>query len=337
MLTFVLLYFVVFILSFKIKKDKFTIFDFLLLIILILFSGLRGVGIDYELYERIYNNPFQLESRTGIGFTYLMYLYKYILHLDYQFLIFTISIITISSIYYFLKKNSERPGLSILIYISLGFYTTSFNMFRQSLSIAMVLLGSHFLNKKKNIRMLLCYFVAFFTHSSSLIAILAYSFVKKIGKLKFNYMLPFSILGLLLYDKFFMTLISLFDSYSMYSSYDAVPGIGTYINVSLYLLFTLFLLIPKYKNGCYSNYQYYNLFLIGVCIMILEYKNYLFFRIAFYFIIISTLMLTTFYIEHKFNNKKIESLLFYLCLFVYFLIYINSFDGVLPYKTFFMN
>lgn len=338
MLIFIFFYILIFILSFKIKKEKFTIFDVILIFLLIMFSGLRGVGIDYELYGKIYNSPFQLESRTGIGFTYLMYLYKYILHLDYQALIFTVSIITILCIYYFIKKNSERPGLSILIYVSLGFYTTSFNMFRQSLSIALVLVASHLYNNKKIFKSILLYCCGFLVHSSSIIAIVAYSIIKKFNnkKIKFKYILPFSILGLLLFDKLFMIFINTFDSYSMYSTYNAVPGLGTYINVTLYLLFTVFLLIPRYKNVNNDDYQYYNLFLIGICIMMLEYKNYLFFRIAFYFIIFSVFMLSNFYIEHKLQNRKFESLLFYLCLFVYFIIYICSFDGVLPYKMFFM-
>ena len=71
--------------------------------------------------------------------------------------------------------------------------------------------------------------------------------------------------------------------------------------------------------------------------MVLEFKNFLFFRIAFYFTIISTIMLPSFYIQHNLKNRKIESLLFYLCLFVYYLVYISSFDGVLPYKVFFMD
>ncbi len=339
MIAFIIFYLIVFILSFKIKKDKFTIFDIILLIMLILFSGLRGVGIDYKLYEFIFNHPFQLESRTGIGYTYLMYIYKYVLHFNYQTLIFTISTVTVSSIYYFLKKNSERPGLAILVYVSLGFYTTSFNMFRQSLSVAMVLLGSHFLNRNKKIKMFICYVGAFFIHSSSLIAIIGYILTKIVSSVKFKlkYMLPFSIVALLFYDKLFYFLINMSDNYSMYSSYDANPGIGTYINVILYLLFTIFLLIPKYRNAGTNNFQYYNLFLLGICIMVLEFKNYLFFRIAFYFTIISTIMLPSFYIQHNLKNRKIESLLFYLCLFVYYLVYISSFDGVLPYKVFFMD
>lgn len=336
---FIIVYFLIFLLSFKIKKDKFDVYDLLLLLILILFSGLREVGLDYHLYNKIYNANFSLESRTGIGYTYLMYFFKYIIHLDFQHLIFFISTFTILPIYYFFKKCSDRPGLSILIFVSLGFYTTSFNMFRQSCSIAFVLLGSLFLQKNNKIKCIICFLISFLLHSSSTIAILCYliTYVFKNIRFKFKYMLPISLVALLLYDRLFNLIITLSDSYSMYSSYDAVPGIGTYINVTLYLLFTIFLLIPKFANNNSKNYHLYNLFLIGVSIMILEFKNYLFFRIAFYFTILICLLLPIFYKEHNLRNKKLESLLFYIFLFIYFLVYINSFDGVVPYMSVFTS
>ena len=225
MVPFIIVYIMIFILSFKIKKDKFDVYDYITLLILILFSGLRTVGVDYHLYSKIYSKDITLESRTGIGYSYLMFFWKYILNFEYQSLIFFVSFITIISIYFFLKKNSERPGMSILTYISLGFYSTSFNMFRQSCSIALILLGSHFFKKRKKVSGIILYIFAFLLHSSSIIAIICYIMADKFKniKLKFRFVFPMAVIATLLYDWLFKIVISMFDGYAMYANYEAKP------------------------------------------------------------------------------------------------------------------
>lgn len=339
MVAYIIFYMIVLVLTSKIKKDKFSIYDVILLTVLILFSGLRCVGLDYKLYSYNFNNLVSLESRTGIGFSYIMYLFKYVMKLDYQSLIFTISMITNINFYYFFKKKSENPAMAILVYISLGFYTTSFNMFRQSLSISMVLIGSLLFDNKKYVKSVLVYTAAFLIHSSSLIAIVTYTVMKlfRTKKIKFKYVFALSTIAILLYDKFFYTVITLINGYSMYSTYDTTPGIGTYINVFCYLFFAIFFFIPIHNKKEENDNYIYNLFLIGLGIMLIEVKNFLFFRIAFYFTILSPLILTTMYNEHNFKNRKLEKLMYYSCLFVYFLVYIYSFDGVVPYNMFFLK
>lgn len=342
---YIIFWLIIFLLSFKVKKGKFTFYDFLLITIIVLFSGLRAVGTDYSLYNRIFDGISinSLGSRTGIGFNYLIYFVKFVLQLDYQFFIFLFAALTNIIIYYFVKKNSNKPGLAMLIYISAGFYTTSFNMFRQALSIALILLSSQLIEDKKYIKTGITWTIAYYIHSSSIIAIIIYVLARifKYKKIRLKYLLPIPIIGLLLYDKMFIYLISMLDSYSMYSNYNATPGIGTYINVFVYLVVTVFLIIPKYKKTASAdekvNYNNYNLFLIGVAIMLLELKNFLFFRIAFYFTILTPIILTEFYEEHHLQRRKTERLIFYTCLIVYFLVYVNSFDGVLPYRFFFTS
>lgn len=339
MLVYIFLFINLFLLSFKIKVNKFTIYDFIFLAIIILFSGLRSVGLDYDLYKIIFNSNFSLESRTGFGFNYLMYTFKYKFHFNYQILIFTISFLTNSLMYYFIKKNSRQPGLSLLIYVSLGFYTTSFNMFRQSLSIMFILLAYEMWDQKRYVKVVLGYLLAFVLHSSSLIAIIVYSITNffKHKRFKLRYLMLFSLLGIVFYEKLFYIVINSLEGYKIYNSYDSLPGIGTYINVLSYFLITILLIVPKYRvyMSRKENYKMYNLFLVGISIMLLEVKNFLFFRIAFYFTILTPIILTELYEEYRVRDRRIEILVFYLCLFIYFLVYVSSFDGVLPYKLFF--
>ena len=176
MTIYILLFLIVFVIQFKIKAKKWDFYDFLLLLILVLMSGLRyGIGTDYYLYSNIYNDSYDLSlmptNRTGIGFSYLCH-YFVEMGLKYENLIMFCSIITIICVYVFLKKYSLRPGLAILIYICLGFYTSSFNGFRQYMSLSLLLIAFIFYRDKKRILSYAFGIISFLIHSSSLFGLL---------------------------------------------------------------------------------------------------------------------------------------------------------------------
>lgn len=338
MFPYIILYIVLFLLSFKIKKGKFTFFDYLLVIILILFSALRCVGVDYHLYSLNFENLSEfstITSRTGIGYAFFAYFVKFVLKGNFQFIIFVISFFTNLFIYLFFKKFSERPGMSALIYVSFGFYTTSFNMFRQTLSLSLILLGALNLHENKYLKTILCYIFAFLIHSSAILPICVYSFLFKFKNFKIDYRFVylFSIVILLFYDKLFPYFINLFNDYSMYLTYDSTPGIGTYLIVLTHVFIFLFL-INRNKSRLIAyrgNSLFFNIMLLGTAIMLLELKNFLFFRIAFYFTVSIAVVLVDYYQVVDLKKNKVLSFLLYICIFVYYLVYINSFDGVMPY------
>ena len=122
MIPYIIFLITIFILLCYVKKEKYTYIDFLVLGLIICFSGFRvGIGTDYGLYENIYNNinnPNTISVfRTGAGYYYLNVLCNNIIKINFQFFIFCISAITNSLIYFFVKKHSSNPGLSIFLYI----------------------------------------------------------------------------------------------------------------------------------------------------------------------------------------------------------------------------
>lgn len=338
MIPYIAFYFFVFLISFKIKKNKFDIFDYALLLSVILFSGLRTVGADYYGYKEMYSFLSQygnLTSRTGIGFAYFTYFMKYILKVDYQFMIMIVSIFTNLLIYLFFKKYSSKPGMSLLIYVSFGFYTTSFNMFRQMLALSFVLNGFKKIEENNRFFALASYVIAVFIHTSSIIAVVLYTLFSIIKNKELNPSLLFfiSLLFVVLYDKLFPLIIRYFRHYILYLEYNSTPGIGTFMIVAVFLIIYVFVLYPRKTkiNHIYGNSTFINLFTIGVSIVLLEVKNYLFFRFAFYFtVLISTLLVEWF--ENCFANNVFNHTIFYFCLFVYYLVYIYSFDSVIPYS-----
>lgn len=343
MIPYIVFYIIVFILSFGVKEKKLNLVSIIFLTLIILFSALRACGTDYHLYNALFQNMSysSLESsRTGIGFDYLELFMKEYLHLGFQSVVFLCSIITNCCVFYYLRQKTNNPGFAMLVFISAGFYTTSFNMFRQSTSISLILIFSLFVERKKYIKATLLAICAMLFHTSSLIAIVVYLLMwfLKNRKIKTIHILLTSALGISMYSIVTSFIFKNIAAYSIYLSYDSAPGLGTYMNVLIYIIIAiLFLLTSSKKDWAKqktTQYYEYNLFFVGIIIVILELKNFLFFRIAIYFTYLLPVLLANYYECTKIKNNKSAKLLLYSALFIYYLVYISSFDGVIPYKTF---
>ncbi len=345
MIVYIIFYIIIFLLSFKIQKKKWDVYDILFLGIIILFSGLRyGIGSDYILYESSYQLGTSIEnalqSRTGIGYTLLTYFFNTKLNLNYQAWIFIVSFCTNFLIYSFMKKHSERPGLVMLIYIALGFYAFSLNGFRQSIATMFVIYGLNYLQRKKKIKCLIFYLIGFSIHSISLLSILVFSFLYLKPKLKIRplYVLIISLIGFILYDFLYLKIVGGMDAYQMY--YDTAneykSGVGTYLNVLFYIVIYTFIMITNMKkiedyNG--NNNLYFKIATIGIIINIFSIKNWLFNRVALQFLIFITFILASYYEIQDFRKKRLESLIFYTVIFIYYIMNVVSFNGILPYQS----
>lgn len=341
MIPYVIVYIIIFLLSFKIRKNKFTIFDVLALLTLIFFSATRyGIGTDYKLYSTIYQRATDIQtlgtSRTGIGFSYLLLFFKNCLSLDYQYLIAFCSIVTISAFYYFIKKNSENPGRALLIYLAIGLYASSFNGFRQNMSISLALVGLTLLKENKKVFSIIFLMISVLFHNSSIALIILYYIIviKKI-EIKPKYILIISIILFLSYSILFPKIIGILNSYSDYiqTDFSSVPGLGTYLMVMVYYVIYFILLSPKQKYFNETERKYISLFSITICIMSLQLHNWLFNRISDIFIVFMPIILSKYYDLISNKNKKTFSFIFHVCCFIYYLVYIYSFGEVNPYQN----
>ena len=345
MIPYIIIYGLLFLLSFKIKKDKWNMTDYLFLTIMIVFSAIRyGIGTDYFLYENIYSNSvYHLDTlatnRTGIGFSYLCHFFNKI-GLSYQMLIAVVACITIICFYVFFKKNSTNPGRTILLYISLGFYTSSFNGFRQTLSVGLLLIAFYLFQNKKRIWSILFGICSILIHSSSLFGILIYIFVYLLKNKRINFVVvyPIAVLVSIFYEHIFSYILPFFEQYSGYLDYNSQTGIGSYLIVLFYFCVTVFLILNNKEKILNSNKNInymINLLIIGDVIMLFQIKNWLFTRLAIYCTIFVPILLSEYYEASNIKNNKGISLIFYCVLFIYFIIYTISFGGVVPYMTFF--
>lgn len=90
--------------------------------------------------------------------------------LDPRCIIYIYSIITISVLYIALKRIKSKVSFALLLYILLCAYYFSFSASRQMASVSILFYGITFLlsKHKDTLRFLLCYFVSFLIHSSSI-------------------------------------------------------------------------------------------------------------------------------------------------------------------------
>ena len=132
-------------------------------------------------------------------------------------------------------------------------------------------------------------------------------------------------------------ILSNINAFSIYETKEYLPGLGTYINILVYfILYGIFIhsMKNKYDHTDEKNI-YFNITTIGMGLILLESRSYLFVKIANTFLIYFTILIADAYEIYGFSKKRLKSLIFYLCLFMYIIIYIISFDVVVPYKMFF--
>ena len=334
----------------------------------ILVSALRyDVGTDYFYryvpdYNSIVNggNVDNLE----IGFKLLINLCILITK-DYQILFIVTSIITITLFMYTIQKQSKNKALSITIFLLGGFFFQSLNILRQYMAIAIVFFSYRYLLKSKYPIFIVSVVLAFFIHNASIVCLIML-LLKDREILNFKTIL---IVALIIFI-FGTPLINLFKSiaqntrFNVYidSLYDRgdMRKLTILSNLIIYIFMYLQYIVKRKNNTVIKEDIFYiNMQGATLIFIMLSSKFYLFFRIAYYFMIyqivsipyfiktIDTEQLYQYYFKDimkdtmKLNNSVIKKIPIILNIFIilYFSIILsytnilNNDEEVLPYKT----
>jgi len=240
----------------------------IIFLILALFAGFRiDVGIDYEVYSKFFDyvdNSKKITKEPGFGYI-IFYIKKWFGGPQFFFLYF--AALTQYFYYRFIKYNSINKELSILIYFCvISFYLYSFNAIRQTLAASIFLFSLRYLEKSSRSSFVIINLItAFLVHMSVLFLVPIFLFVNR----KIN-----SFMSLLMI--FLSSIIGLFIKYIIpythYSIYLEKDTFTTKITTSIYLflLFSLVIEFTRKKNEENANARiFYNLNLIGVCILLM--------------------------------------------------------------------
>lgn len=306
---------------------------------LVLFASLRSylVGVDTGTYTQDFRNNldpdyFVFRENMEYGYQLLSYL---ILKLTYNYfwLFFVCSIIVVGCYLSFFKKKSEDYFLSVVIFITFGFYTFYFNGLRQGLAMAVAVWATPYLIDKKIIQFSLIILLASFFHKTALVMFIFYFLIHLKFKLEYKAIGVF--LGSLLVSGVVIQyLASVNEKYSGYA--EVSDQAGGYLTLGLYFTLGIFcyLCMKFFKIKDKNFYILLQLYIYGVVFIIpvtlLGSNPSGPQRILFYFVWTITLLLPI--IFNRMNNKLLYAF-FILLSVVFFYLVTSGFANLTPYRV----
>ena len=162
------------------------IYCYIISILMFIMIGCRSIqiGIDTSHYKEIYDNYsymafieiFELEN-VEIGYSVLNIIIAKVFG-NFQWLLLVSAAIYIIPVTILIKKYSQKPWLSYLLFICFGFFTFAMSTIRQSIAMGIIMLAFIFIEKRKVLWYILCILLASTFHISALIFLPAYWITK---------------------------------------------------------------------------------------------------------------------------------------------------------------
>ena len=333
-------YFVIY--NSKIKNKKLC-FCFWIFIQLTLIMGLRwGIGTDYFSYKSHYSKIIQegiFYSEFEPGFN-LLNLFSHKIGMEFQGVIILSSIISVGCVAYAVYHCSDSPCLSIILYLTFGFYYAAMNQIRAYIAVSISLAGINFLIKQKKIKYIISILLASFFHVTAL-CMLPFLLVIRLRWRTRQFIISvfLAITSLFFVDTVIQFGIKLYPKYGNYigSVYDKGYGIQSLCLVILGLILILAYrkqLLKWNKNTIiFENFALYG-FLIGL----FQLKLMMMDRFVAYFTapvyILGLPLITKCYTEKK-KKILVSLVLFFLGILYCTFILIRNWNGVVPYRMFF--
>lgn len=290
---------------------------------------------DWKYYFNfLHNNYYSFET----GYLLLTYIISRITS-NYHILFFIISFINVCIIYDGLKKLEKHIKLDkwmgMLVFYLL-FFGETLNIIRQSLGLAIIFWGMHYIYEKKQYKFLLTVFIASLFHISCILGAVLYYVYYLIKKSKNKkilvYLIAFiSLFVVIFYSKIFnlLQLLNILPSkfFSLYYLNDipfspfAIVTKGPVI-----IIFWIFLLIKGKSLDDEDGWFYFLLLALDIIISQLAGGNEYLYRMALIFAYNKIIFFSTNY------NKKIRVLLIIYSILYFIMEYIYL--GALPVQTF---
>ena len=319
----------------KNPRKSICIFAFFILIVVI---GLRDPiggynGDNFRYYNEYYKlgtskivSCFTRRRGQNILFYFLQWLLAHI-GIKYEVFNFLISLFAIGTTCKMIYKYSDKPLLSIFLYMGLLVYPLSFYLVKQSISIPITLLAFDQCCENRKSRAIILCLIATLIHDSAIIFLLIVFSDKLIKILKKNILL-ISFTGVLIFIfkyQIGQIIMQIFkeEYIGEYNSKSQIGGLAI-ILISMLILYTysidinLIYKIYTTKNASLMNFEYLLLFAGVICVFvqILASYAYAYTRLNLYFI-----QLFMFITPHSLVQRKLKHLFSKSYDIVYFLIY----------------
>jgi hypothetical protein len=353
-------------------KVRWNAFDYLLVVVLVTFSAIRYfVGTDYGTYLKLHLaiEPSNVadsysESPVEIGYTTLSILVRSITAFPYAIFWIT-SILTVIPMYVAIKRGSRDLPFSILIYMLLAFYINPFNMVRQGIAVALLLLAHTFYGKNRAAYYGLSVLAGLFHYTAWLAALAQWAILRWRPAMR---TVVYVVAGTLLVGML-IVIVNIIDPTMVASLLGSInpryegylegsrSGIGTYLIITtrLALLCLVFVLMKHSGDGLASNWGQYGPWVafsaIGVCFLTIGTQAVNVGRIDYYFSVFLILLIpnllratdptrnaTTHGLlgkaEALATSSRRVKVVFTVLGSVYFAMFIANFSNLIPYQTY---
>ena len=338
------------------NKSKRSIYIILSFRLLILISSIRANTIGGDLSHYIPNYTVLgkqnweelLLNRSKYGYMYgILCKIAYAINTNEQSFLFFTSLFNLLPIAYFIKKHSPRPWLSIYIYITMAFYTNTFNSVRSSMALALGVFMIHYILERKFWKFLIYYLIALEIHQTFFPFILLYPLCTK--KLSLSYIigsisLCVFLAQLALRSNIF-TLMALFydaGAYGKTAINETYEGAGYSLLILLTAMTITFYQLNKNKITIEIQ-LYLHSMTISCCIQAFAICSGVLTRISmFFYIVIIILFPITLLNIKDFKLRRWGYTITLILFFAYFKMFVMTIDPItktnsqatIPYKTF---
>lgn len=192
---------------------------------------------------------------------------------DSRWFIAVTAVLSLIGPFYLIKKYSNNKGLSLLLYVLLGFYNVSFNNVRQAIAVSIIMIAICYLLKKKNWAFWIGVLLATSIHTSAVFAVLFYPLVR------FKYSPQRVVVGVVVIVGIFYLFSSFIFNYLISNiftryleetgdTYTTGGGYGLLIIYIIVATFCVFLFNQKRKKMSKNEYFVDKFFLLSFMIVI---------------------------------------------------------------------
>ena len=283
-----------------IKKNAKKVFLILTAIVFVAVLGSRhnwyGFGDEggyYRVYDQISRLDFngflrKFETKRDWGFYFFCWIISRVFTWP-QMIIYVNTTIVIATNFYFIYKKCEDPLLAVSVLFGCGLIGFELSAFRQAMALSLIMIAMLYIERKKNVRALVCIILALTMHRSSLIAVLIFIIPKNRDTIwgKWIYLL---FLGIIAFSAEWLLGIGTELTDVTYRLDDQFSTLGFIIQIILFSTPTLFLLLQKKKNinksmskSLLSYHWYTNIALMDIIVYIMRIVSLSWERLSYYF------------------------------------------------------
>ena len=300
------------------------------------------VGFDTEIYVNAFKqlsemplNIAMLYSDKDVGFWIILCLLGKVTS-NYTVLFSIVAGLFTISAWHLIYKYSKDPRLSIIVLLAFNLYQFTLTSMRQTIALSFILWALDFCYQKQTLKSVIFILIGSLFHSSALAFIMAILLVGYRKKLKHIHTLWIALmLGIVfLFRGWFAQKLIVFIQDRGYEVVMSNSGLTmTFVVFALFLLGSLF--IREYSFLDENATLSYLIATIACFFEMLVSTQSIFFRIAFYFLIVYIIFIPNVIqsIQHDSSRRLVKSSVYILLSVQYLIFTINS-CGIIPYRAF---